>query len=98
MKCKLVRDRCNAVKEGQCEAAQTESHYVMGLILKLHEEAQEIAKDPSEPEEYADLLEVLWALADANCVSSADIMFIMETKRKEFGGFSEGQIWTEVEL
>lgn len=98
MRTKLVRDRCNAVKEGQCKRAQLESEYQMSLVLKLHEEAQEIAKDPSDPAEYADLLEVLWALADANCVSTSDIMASLEAKRKELGGFEEGQIWTEFTL
>lgn len=93
---KLVRDRCNAVKEGQCVRAQTESEYMMALLLKMHEEIEEIAKDPSDAAEYADLMEVMQAFADANGVSSNDIITALSQKRHDLGGFEDGQIWTEV--
>ena len=92
---KLVRDRCNAVLEGQCVRA-TESEYMMALLLKMHEEIEEIAKDPSDPAEYADLMAVLEAFAAANEVPSVDILIAKAQKDEAFGGFEDGQIWTEV--
>ena len=96
MKAKLVRDRCAAVIEGECEPVSTDAEYQMALLLKLHEEAQEIADDATNPEEYADLLEVLLALAYANGVNCEDILGALILKRAAKGGFDEGQIWEEV--
>ena len=93
---KLVRDRCNAVLEGQCEPAGSKSEYMMALLLKMHEEIEEIAKDPLDPAEYADLMEVMDAFASANGVESEDIITSMYKKREELGCFKDGQIWTEV--
>ncbi len=96
MRTKLVRDKCNAVLAGECERAQTEAEYQMALLLKLHEEAQEVAGDPTDLAEYADLLEVLLTLADHNGISLFNIIEECEAKREQFGGFVEGMIWTEV--
>ena len=93
MKAKLVRDRCAAVIEGECAPSWHAGEYFMALVLKLHEEAQEIAADATNPEEYADLLEVLLALAYANGVNCEDILEALMAKREAKGGFEEGQIW-----
>ena len=98
LRIKLVRDRCNAVLEGQCKPVRSESEYIMSLVLKMHEEVQEIAKNPTDPSEYADLMETMKALADAYVVSSKDILDAKSWKHQAFGGFEEGQIWTEVML
>ena len=95
---KLVRDRCNAVLEGQCEPVSSKSKYMMALLLKMHEEIEEIAKDPSDPMEYGDLLEVLLTLAELHGVAPMEILRAREEKREELGGFEDGQIWTEVTI
>ncbi len=92
---KLVRDRCGAVLDGECEPTETEAEYQMALLLKAHEEIQEIADCPTDPEEYADLLEVMLILADYNDVDGEDILEALVDKRKRLGGFEDGQIWTE---
>ncbi len=93
---KLVRDRCNAVLEGQCTRAATESEYKMALLLKMHEEIEEIARDPTDPAEYADMMEVMQAFAEANCVSDIDILTALSEKRERLGGLYDRQIWTEI--
>ena len=95
MKTKLVRDHCGAVLDGECEPTETEAEYQMALLLKAHEEIQEIADDATDPEEYADLLEIMLALAEFNCVDVDDILEALVDKRKRLGGFEDGQIWTE---
>lgn len=95
MRVKLVRDNCPAVVMGECRIALTDAEYQMALLLKLHEEAQEIAKSPHDPEEYADLLEVLIALANHNNVTGEDILNALGMKREYKGGFEKGQIWVE---
>ncbi len=93
MKSKLVRDHCPAVIEGECVLASTEAEYQMALLLKAHEEIQEIADCPEDPEEYADLLEVMLALAEHNGVDGDDILDALVMKREHKGGFEDGQIW-----
>ena len=95
MQVKLVRDHCGAAYNGECEAASTDGEYQMALLLKLHEEAQEIADAPDDPEEYADLLEVMLALANLNDVSGEAILEALVGKRRAVGGFEDGLIWTE---
>ncbi len=95
MQAKLVRDQCGAVLDGECQPVSTEAEYQMALVLKLHEEAQEIAGAPDDPEEYADLLEAMLALADLNSVSGDDILEALCVKRTTVGGFEDCQIWEE---
>ncbi len=65
------------------------------LRAKLHEEIQELEQSGfTDPEEYADVLEVLETIAARQGVSMAKIL---ETKRDKFldkGGFQTGLIWT----
>ncbi len=95
MQVKLVRDHCPATVAGECSQAVTDEEYQMALLLKLHEEAQEIARAVHDPEEYADLLEVLIALADHNNVTEEDILSAFVSKRERKGGFGKRQIWVE---
>ena len=95
MRAKLVRDHCAAVLEGECLPASTEAEYQMALLLKGHEEIQEIADFPEDPEEYADLLEVIISLADHNGVDGDEILEALEQKWKAKGGFEEGQIFED---
>ena len=97
MRTKLVRDHCGAVLDGECEPTETEAEYQMALLLKAHEEIQEIADCSTDPEEYADLLEVMLTLAEYNSVDGDDILKALVDKQKRLGGFEDGQIWTENE-
>ena len=66
----------------------------MALLLKLHEEANEIADAATDPTEYADLLETLLELAKINEVPWSKIEKAMLSKREQLGGYQMAQIWT----
>lgn len=57
------------------------------LASKLHEEAEEVARDPSDINEYADVLEVLLELAARNGITPEAIEKARIAKRRERGGF-----------
>ncbi len=67
----------------------------MALLLKLHEEASEIADAATDASEYADVLEVLLELAKINGVRWAAIEQALLCKRERLGGFHMAQIWSE---
>lgn len=100
MRAKLVRDHCAAVVEAPDRDDQTvapENSLAwkhMALLLKLHEEVDEISRAATDPEEYGDLLEAMMELAKINAVSWDDILEAMCRKREERGGFKRGMIWT----
>ncbi len=100
MRVKLVRDHCAAVREAPDRddqtigAANSLAGKHMALLLKLHEEADEISRDAQNPVEYADLLEVMLELAKINGVAWDDIEVAMREKHRERGGFHQGMIWT----
>lgn len=91
---KLVRDNCDAVKAGQCQAANSLAVKHMALLLKIHEETEEIAKDGNSVEEYADVIEALLELAHINGILQTEIEAVVVAKRAAKGGFREAQIWT----
>lgn len=93
MRVKLVRDKIGAGDSLELvQAANSRAGKMLGLYLKLHEEAQEIAGDPCNPEEYADLLEVITELMRMNGVDRAEVARVMHEKREHLGGFSMGRI------
>jgi len=100
MRVKLVRDDCAAVRETSYREdqnvfpANSLAGKHMALLLKLHEEADEISRDATSPEEYADLLETVFELAKINGVSQASIESARLIKKAERGGFAKGIIWT----
>ncbi len=95
MKVKLVRDKSGPVKDGCCLPANSLPGKQMALLLKLHEEAIEIADAATDPFEYADLLETLLELAKINEVPWIKIEEALLLKRKTSGTFQMAQIWTE---
>ena len=95
MKAKLVRDKSGPVKDGCCATANSLQGKHMALLLKLHEEASEIADAATDPNEYADVLEVLLELAKINEVSWDSIEEALLAKREKLGGFRMAQIWSE---
>ncbi len=62
-------------------------------MAKLHEESEEIARDATEPAEYADLLEVMLELMRINDVSWHSVEDALRHKRAERGAFRLGRIW-----
>ena len=95
MKAKLVRDRCRAVydESAYVTACDSDSEYHQAMMLKMYEEVGEIALAPTDPEEYADLLEVMLAMAASQDVDGEDILQALISKRLAFGGFNDGMIW-----
>lgn len=88
---KLVRDRIPdlAPKRVFRRARNDERR---GLLLaKLHEECAEVAADPC-PEELADVLEVLRALADELGLGWSEIEATAHRKHSERGGFDDGVV------
>lgn len=65
----------------------------LALLLKLHEEAEEIGRHATDPAEYADLLEVMLELMRVNNVSWAQVEEALLAKRERLGGFRMGMIW-----
>lgn len=95
MKVKLVRDNIVALDELEVvRPANTRAGRLMGLLAKLHEEAAEIVDAPNDPEEYADLLQVLTDLMILNQIDFMEVSRILETKRARKGGFSRGMVLT----
>lgn len=86
LKAKLVRDKL----PGKPVNSQAGRHLALGL--KLHEEVQEILDDPTNAEEYGDLLEAMLELARINRVNWQDIEEAMLAKRDKKGGFRRATI------
>lgn len=92
MKVKLVRDKM-AERDGEViQPVNTRSGKHALLLLKLHEEAEEIARAATDPEEYADLLEAMLELARMNGVTWPSIEEALLKKREERGGFRRGMV------
>jgi predicted house-cleaning noncanonical NTP pyrophosphatase (MazG superfamily) len=91
MKTKLVRDK---ITEGpnKIRPCNSDEGKQLALCLKLHEEAGEIADCPSDPSEYADMLEVMLELARLNGVNWSHIEKALVQKRKVLGGFRKGHV------
>jgi predicted house-cleaning noncanonical NTP pyrophosphatase (MazG superfamily) len=90
---KLVRDKIPQVIEAsgsKCDIriADKEEHYEL-LEAKLQEEVGEFLEDKNL-EELADVMEVLFGLAENLGYSEEDLIRKREEKRAERGGFKEG--------
>lgn len=88
---KLIRDKIPDIlqaKDIQCEVIQTldDQNYEYLLGQKLSEEVQEY-RDSKNPEELADILEVLMAIAAQKNLSWDEIERLRQEKRAERGGF-----------
>ncbi|MFI7171661.1 phosphoribosyl-ATP pyrophosphohydrolase [Rhodococcoides fascians] len=97
---KLVRDLIPSIIEasGRVPRYRTLDHgeYEKALIDKLFEEAHEFndATPDDRPEELADVLEVVRALAAHLNLTDADLDTVAADKRAVRGGF-EHRIWLE---
>lgn len=93
---KLIRDKIPDIlqaKDIQCEVVRTldDQNYEYLLGQKLSEEVQEY-RDSKNPEELADILEVLMAIAAQKNLSWDEIERLRQEKRAERGGF-EGRTY-----
>lgn len=89
---KLVRDRIPEIIAAQGEKpvirVLDDSEYIISLEKKLDEEVAEY-HESKEVEELADLLEVIYALCEAQGHSVDELMKIYDKKHTERGGFSK---------
>jgi predicted house-cleaning noncanonical NTP pyrophosphatase (MazG superfamily) len=97
---KLVRDRIpQIIREDGAEPVTYTAgrqEYRDRLRDKLCEEAAEVleADDEKAPEELADVLEVVHALAADLGIDTDQLEKIREAKASERGGFAERIVWT----
>jgi len=89
---KLVRDRIPDIIRAHGETPFTETldddAYMAALKAKLSEELQEFLES-EEPEELADLMEVVYAIAEARGISVEQLESLRLKKREQRGGFDE---------
>lgn len=90
----LVRDK-TVPRPGFTEANLTVSPAMATalLVAKIHSEAEEIARDVSNPEEYADVLECLLGLAKLNGIKWPDVMAALKEKRERKGALETCNLW-----
>jgi predicted house-cleaning noncanonical NTP pyrophosphatase (MazG superfamily) len=93
---KLVRDKIPQIirSKGQVPIVYVASadEYRTSLKAKLREEVQEFL-DSDDPEELADILEVLYALAQDRGTDRQQLEKLRAIKAEERGGFVERIIW-----
>jgi len=93
MRVKLVRDKVPLKDDRETiQAANSPAGRVALLINKMHEEVGEIAMDPWDPEEYADLFEAVSELMRLNGVSMLEVENAVWAKRRAVGGFRQGMV------
>ena len=93
---KLVRDKIPQIIEASGETPLTrileQDEYLACLETKLDEEVGEFHESKS-PEELADILEVVYALAEARGCSRERLMEVYEKKNAARGGFKKRIYW-----
>lgn len=98
---KLVRDRIPEIIQGTGKIAIFEKitdkgEYLDRLLTKLSEEMEEF-RISHEPEELADLLEVIHSLAALVDCSPEQLEELRRQKQKERGGFQERILLVQVD-
>ena len=96
---KLVRDNIPEMitiigKDPVCETLDDQK-YIEMLEIKLQEEIDEYLT-VKEPEELADMLEVIYALAEANGLSKEALEKLRSDKAEERGTFSKKILLVEI--
>ncbi|QXE20681.1 nucleoside triphosphate pyrophosphohydrolase [Clostridium sp. 001] len=96
---KLVRDKIPQVieaagKKFDVRKADKEEHYKL-LEVKLEEEVKEFLEDKNL-EELADVMEVLFGLAENLGYSEEDLMKMRLQKKEKRGGFKDGIVLERV--
>lgn len=95
---KLVRDKIPQIirsngLEPVISIASTEE-YAARLRDKLREEVDEFLASDNDPEELADILEVLYALAEQAGTDGQQLEKLRAAKADERGGFADRIIWS----
>ena len=89
---KLVRDRIPEIIEANGERPHIrileQEEFLQHLEAKVDEEVGEYHRDKNA-EELADILEVVFALAEANGCSRAELMEVYQKKHDARGGFGK---------
>ncbi len=89
---KLVRDKIPEIIEASGTLAKTrilsEEEYLQALAHKLNEEVGEYHRDQNL-EELADILEVIYALANAQGYSTQQLLDVYNHKHEARGGFAD---------
>lgn len=89
---KLVRDKIPAIMESQGQTPETmildQPHYTYFLEAKLDEETAEFHKEKNL-EELADILEVVYALAEDLGHTKEELYSVYERKHESRGGFRD---------
>jgi predicted house-cleaning noncanonical NTP pyrophosphatase (MazG superfamily) len=95
---KLVRDKIPQIirSKGLEPVIYTadSDEYDTRLRDKLREEVEEFIASDSDPEELADVLEVLYALAERAGTDSQQLEKLRMAKAEERGGFANRIIWS----
>lgn len=95
---KLVRDKIPQIIRSKglepviCTASAEE--YAARLQDKLREEVEEFLASDNDPEELADILEVLYALAEQAGTDRQQLEKLRAAKVEERGGFADRIIWS----
>lgn len=96
---KLVRDKIPEIIKNAGKTCVTEvlsdTEYLHMLDMKLEEELKEYYQDKNL-EELADLMEVIFAVAEAHGYSIAELEQVRQKKADERGGFKQKILLTEV--
>ena len=93
---KLIRDKIPLIALAKGETMQThtarDAEYLALLKEKLFEEVIEFM-DSESPEELADILEVVRAIAGHKMIPMHKLYSIRDKKRAKRGGFSGRTVW-----
>lgn len=92
---KLVRDRIPEIYGLQKRHIAGDSEFLEELRKKLSEETQEFLES-GEIEELADILEVVYALAELKDVSPQKLEEMRKAKAEKRGAFKKRLIWEMV--
>ena len=94
---KLVRDRIPQIIQSKglesIVYVADADEYAVRLRGKLSEEVAEFLASDSDPEELADILEVLYALAEQVGIDRQKLEKLRAAKAEERGGFADRIIW-----
>lgn len=95
---KLIRDKIPQIIRAQGLEPVTyvagPDEYATRLRDKLTEEVSEFLASDSDPEELADVLEVVYALAALSGTNQQDLEKLRAAKAEERGGFANRIIWS----
>jgi predicted house-cleaning noncanonical NTP pyrophosphatase (MazG superfamily) len=98
---KLVRDKIPQIIRSNGEEPITyvadAEEYAARLRDKLTEEVTEFLDSDNDPEELADILEVLYALAGQIGISAQQLEKLRATKADERGRFADRIIWSGIQ-